>query len=58
MKSLLRLSLLGNLFACIFALAYLNTMPPEFWWRAPAILVGCISTAVVAILLALSSTTD
>ena len=58
MKALLRLSLLGNLFACIFALAYLNTMPPEFWWRAPAIITGFISTALVVILLALPSTID
>lgn len=58
MKALLPLSLLGNLFACIFALAYFNTTPPVFWWRAPAIIVGCISTALVAILLALSSTIE
>lgn len=30
MKALLPLSLLGNLFACIFALAYFNTMPLSF----------------------------
>ena len=58
MKALLPLSLLGNLFACIFALAYFITLPPEFWWRAPAIITGCMSTALVVILLALPSTID
>ena len=58
MKALLPLSLLWNLFTCIFALAYFNTLPPEFWWRAPAIITGCISTALVVILLALPSTID
>lgn len=54
MKALLPLSLLGNLFACIFALAYFNTMPPEFWWRAPAIATTCGLLAAIVLFLILS----
>lgn len=58
MKALLLLSLLGNLFACIFALAYFNTMPPELWWRGPAIGVTCMMASAIAVTLALSCTFD
>ena len=39
-------SLLGNLAAVIFALAYANALPLEFWFRAPAI-VCCLLGKVV-----------
>lgn len=58
MKALLPLSLLGNLFACIFALAYFNTMPPEFWWRGPAISVTRVMSVAIAVMLVLSCTVD
>ncbi len=58
MKALLPLSLLGNLFACIFALAYFYTMPPEFWWRGPAIGVTSMMASAIAETLALSCIFD
>lgn len=58
MKALLPLSLLGNLFACTFALAYFNTTPPESWWRGPAISVTRVMSVAIAVMLVLSCTVD
>lgn len=40
-------SLLGNLAAVIFALAYASSLPLEFWFRAPAI--ACCLLGIVVI---------